>query len=57
MSLSSVTKTGYIPVGEKRGDNPAVKIYYELHGEGEERVALIMGNIIQLIMHCLACRN
>lgn len=44
MSLSTVTKTGYIPVGEKRGDDPAVKIYYELHGQGEEHVALIMGN-------------
>lgn len=53
MSLSTVTKTGYVPVGEKRGDNPAVKIYYELHGEGEEHVVLIMG----LNTSCLAWEN
>ena len=42
MSLSTVRETGHVTVSEKRAD-PAFKLYYELHGDGPEKVLLIMG--------------
>lgn len=42
MSLSTVRETGYIPVATDREKVP-VKIYYELHGQGDEHVVLVMG--------------
>jgi pimeloyl-ACP methyl ester carboxylesterase len=42
MSLSTVRETGFLEVAKKREDEP-VKIYYELHGEGPEKVVLVMG--------------
>lgn len=42
MSLDTIKETGYVTVAKGRED-PAVKIYYELHGDGPEHVVLIMG--------------
>jgi hypothetical protein len=42
MSLETIRETGYVTVAKGRED-PAVKIYYELHGDGPEHVVLIMG--------------
>ncbi|KAI8341623.1 Alpha/Beta hydrolase protein [Choanephora cucurbitarum] len=42
MSLSSMKSNGYIEVAKGRQD-PPVKIYYELHGDGPQHVVLIMG--------------
>ncbi|OBZ89968.1 putative aminoacrylate hydrolase RutD [Choanephora cucurbitarum] len=42
MSLSSMKSNGYIEVAKTRQD-PPVKIYYELHGDGPQHVVLIMG--------------
>ncbi|KAI8971755.1 Alpha/Beta hydrolase protein [Mycotypha africana] len=42
MSLSTLSENGHIEVGQGR-DNPLIKIYYELHGNGPEKVCLIMG--------------
>lgn len=42
MSLSTQRERGYVEVAKGRED-PAVKIYYELHGNGPEHVVLIMG--------------
>jgi hypothetical protein len=46
MSLLSQSETGYVTVAKGRED-PPVKIYYELHGNGPQHVVLIMGK------HCL----
>jgi len=43
MSLSTLKENGYIQVAKGR-ENPPVKIYYELHGDGPQHVVLIMGN-------------
>jgi hypothetical protein len=42
MSLSTMKENGYVTVAKDRED-PAVKLYYELHGDGPEHVVLIMG--------------
>ncbi|KAL7311799.1 hypothetical protein PS15m_009518 [Mucor circinelloides] len=42
MSLSTLKENGYIQVAKGR-ENPPVKIYYELHGDGPQHVVLIMG--------------
>jgi hypothetical protein len=42
MSLSTMKENGYVTVAKDRED-PAVKLYYELHGNGPEHVVLIMG--------------
>lgn len=40
--LSTLSKKGHVEVGHKRQSTP-IKIYYELHGNGPERVLLVMG--------------
>lgn len=40
--LSTLSKKGHVEVGHKRQSTPT-KIYYELHGNGPERVLLVMG--------------
>jgi DNA-binding PadR family transcriptional regulator len=45
MSLSTLKENGYIEVAKER-ENPPVKIYYELHGDGPQHVVLIMGNFL-----------
>ncbi|CAO3640221.1 unnamed protein product [Cunninghamella echinulata] len=38
----TINKKGHIPVGKNREPTP-VNIYYELHGNGSEKVVLVMG--------------
>lgn len=45
MSLSTLKENGYIEVAKER-ENPPVKIYYELHGDGPQHVVLIMGTFL-----------
>lgn len=42
MSLSTMKENGYVTVAKDRQD-PPVRLYYELHGNGPEHVVLIMG--------------
>lgn len=44
-------ENGYIEVAKAR-ENPPVKIYYELHGDGPQHVVLIMGKLLVCIVLC-----
>lgn len=43
--LSTLCQKGHIEVGHKRQSAP-IKLFYEVHGSGPEKVLLIMGKDI-----------
>lgn len=53
MSLSTLKENGYIEVAKER-ENPPVKIYYELHGDGPQHVVLIMGTFLYFFLCALS---
>lgn len=46
--LPTLRQKGHVAVGHSRQAAP-IKLYYEMHGNGPERVILVMGMSISLI--------
>lgn len=42
--LSTLREKGHVEVGLQRQSSP-IKIYYEMHGNGPEKVLLVMGKV------------
>lgn len=42
--LSTLREKGHVEVGHQRQSSP-IKIYYEMHGNGPEKVLLVMGKV------------